>query len=785
MIQLERANRSRSVTWLSLVGLILVPVIVAGGFLWAIWGSDTRLDRVQAAVVNLDEAVELNGQTVPLGRQFAAGLIDGGDDVASNENFSWNLTAADDAAAGLKSGRYAAVVTIPKNFSKAATSYSGDGDDAEQATIQVQTSQVTGIADSAIGQTIATIAVKTLNTTLTESYLDNIYLGFNDLSKQFGSITEGAAKLADGTEQLADGVGQSSDGAQQLSAGLNQLGTGGTELSTGATKLATGANQLASGGTTLDKGAKDFAGGVGQLNGQLPQLKSGTSQLASGTKQYAAGVKKYTDGVGDAADGVHELNTKLQAGLGSGLPSGGSTDELDLLTTGTQALSKSTSSAAKASAALAAQVAGLPEKECPEDLSVEACAGYKQALGETAKDLGDNATTAAKQAGTAAAIAPGLNTGVSGLVETLKQFSGLSSQLTELVKGVDELDKGMAQLKKNGSTVASGATSLSTGATELDSGVGELQTGVQKLATGANGLATGIDTYTDGVSSFSTGLGQYATGVKTYTDGVLKAAEGMDQFASGMAKLDTGATDLAKGSRTFATELGKGAGKVPTYDSTQRENLKTVVAAPVDNAQSTELLPEANSTSLLMVLALWLGGLATFLVVQAVPSRVLRSSRPSWFLALQAMLPGAVIAAVQALALTIVGQIVLDLSAPTVAKLFGLLLLIGFAFVGVNHALAAWLGGVGRILSVTAVVLTAAGAILSAVPALFDSVRPFLPLTPALDAVRSLVTGGSGTGGGVAMVVAWLLLAIAASVLAVLRRRSVTSAALLRANPAT
>jgi putative membrane protein len=114
MITLERADGSRRVGLWSLVGLLLVPLVLAGGFLAATWKSTDRLDRVQAAVVNLDEPVTINKQTVPLGRQLAGGLVDGegADGQKSDTNFSWVLTDADDASSGLGSGRYAAVVTI-------------------------------------------------------------------------------------------------------------------------------------------------------------------------------------------------------------------------------------------------------------------------------------------------------------------------------------------------------------------------------------------------------------------------------------------------------------------------------------------------------------------------------------------------------------------------------------------------------------------------------------------------------------------------------------------------
>ena len=100
-LRLERANSSRGIGLWSIVGLVLIPLLIAGGFLWATWNSDTRLTRVQAAVVNLDEMVKVNGQPVPLGRQLAGGLVADNDD----RNFSWILTDQQDATDGQESGR--------------------------------------------------------------------------------------------------------------------------------------------------------------------------------------------------------------------------------------------------------------------------------------------------------------------------------------------------------------------------------------------------------------------------------------------------------------------------------------------------------------------------------------------------------------------------------------------------------------------------------------------------------------------------------------------------------
>ena len=130
MFTLERAQASGRVGWLSMLGLVLVPA--AGGRRLLVGHLELldRLDRVQAAIVNNDEGVTLNKQFVPLGRQLAGGLVKGEDGV---DNFDWVLTDDADAKSGLAPGTYAAVVTIPKDFSKQATSFSQGRDQPDRS----------------------------------------------------------------------------------------------------------------------------------------------------------------------------------------------------------------------------------------------------------------------------------------------------------------------------------------------------------------------------------------------------------------------------------------------------------------------------------------------------------------------------------------------------------------------------------------------------------------------------------------------------------------------------
>ena len=206
-----------------------------------------------------------------------------------------------------------------------------------------------------------------------------------------------------------------------------------------------------------------------------------------------------------------------------------------------------------------------------------------------------------------------------------------------------------------------------------------------------------------------------------------------------------------------------------------------MVAAPVgDDADEASLFSDVSAAAFLTAVALWLGALATYLIVAAVSRTGLNSMRPSWLLVVQRLLPGWAISAVATVGLTIITANLLDLDAAKTAGVFGFSLLAGITFVAVNHALVAAFGGVGRFISIAMVVLTAAGSLMSTVPTFFDAIRPLLPMAPAMEGLQAIAGGGSGAGGQFGMLLAWLAVALAGSVLAVARRRQTSADDLLR-----
>jgi putative membrane protein len=260
---------------LALVGLILAPLLVGGILAWALATPTAGLDRITAAIVNEDEPVTLNGQTVPLGRQFAAGLMAAQEpaqptptastapsSVPATPSFTWVLTNPDDAAAGLASGEYAAVVTIPKGFSADATSYSGPAAQARQAAITVTTTPASAWLDPALTSVVAEHATAELNRQLIEQYLNGVYTGFNTLSTQIGEAADGAVQLASGAKDTATGAAQVSTGAADLSEGLDSLASGAADLAAGLSRLASSSARLPADTAALARAAVDVSAGT-------------------------------------------------------------------------------------------------------------------------------------------------------------------------------------------------------------------------------------------------------------------------------------------------------------------------------------------------------------------------------------------------------------------------------------------------------------------------------------------------------------------------------------------
>ncbi|MFF2051379.1 YhgE/Pip family protein [Leifsonia sp. NPDC058194] len=628
LFSLERMRSDKRITWLTIVGIVLVPLAIGGLLVWALWNPTDRLGDVKAAVVNLDQPVKIGDQTVPLGRQLSAGLLD-----STKDNFSWVLTDQKDAESGIADGRYVAVVTIPKSFSKAATSPSGDAAAATQATIDVRTSSTSKLVDPAISQVVTSTATTVLNKQLTSTYLENVYVGFNTLHDQIGQAATGAASLSDGLTQLASGTHQLNDAAGQLATGASSLSGGIGQLSTGASALSGGVSQLST-------GASGLATGLGRLQSSTTALPAQTAQLSGA---------------------IAGVGTKLSA---------------------------------------------LAQLCVKEGGSAELC------------------TDIATQAAT---------------------VNGVPGQ----------------------AGIAAGAAQLAAGMPALTDGIAQSASGAQQLATGAQQSAAGAAQLADGASQSASGAAQLSDGVAQLASGITPLATGADQSASGAAS-------LASGLKTAVAQL-------PSYDSGERTNLASVASEPVTQKADGTAAFGSTSIPLFASVALWLGALASFLVLQAVSRRALLTSRAAGLIALDGFVPAAVLGAVQGVLVAAIMQPALSLDAGRWIGFAAVAVGVGVAFAAVNHGLVALLGGVGRFLSMLVVVITLASGIVSTAPAFFDGAIPWLPTSPAITALQGVVAGSSDVWRGLGGLLLWAAFGFGLALVAIARRRVVRASQLLPA----
>ena len=341
----------------------------------------------------------------------------------------------------------------------------------------------------------------------------------------------------------------------------------------------------------------------------------------------------------------------------------------------------------------------------------------------------------------------------------------------------------IAQLRDGIHQAATGAQTLATKSRQL-------KAGGARLSAGAAIFADGVDAYTGGVSKAAAstpklehGVNHYVGGVNQLSDGVMKASVGVGTFASGMTKLNGGAQKLTDGTGTFASELAAGAAKVPTYSHRDRTALAEVVSTPV-NGDGPAIATSVAIVAVLLILGAWLAALVTWLVARTVPSRALSSARSTLGLLARTMSVGVIVTVAVSIGLTVIGGVVLSLSVPRSIGLGGLLLLVGAMFGLVNHALAAWLHGPGRLISVVLVTVSVAAGLASTVPAPVHGVDAISPLRPALQAEQAVVAGNNPSFGSLLAVVIWAVAALIASLLAVGRRRQTSARELLTASEA-
>lgn len=575
-----------------LVFIIAIPAIYTTLFLGSMWDPYGKLDNLPVAVVNLDEPVEYEGETLNVGKNLIDKLKDDG-------SLCFNFTDADQAERGLKNGTYYMVITVPKNFSENATTL------MDTVPKKMELDYKTNPGTNYIAMKMSETALEKIKTSVaqevTKTYAETIFDKISEAGDGMKDAADGAGEIYDGTEKLSDGNKTISDNLKTLSEGTLTFKDGTSELKVGLSSYLDGVNQLSDGSTTLANGATSLLTGALKLNEGANSLSDGTKTLTSGTatlesgaKTLESGLKTYTDGVKQANDGAAALNANssaLTAGAqqltagneqlssGSAQILGGLNQMSSTVKSGLPSEDKITELSGGLdtySAAIGKMNDELQNTSLPSEEELAALNAVKTDLTNSLTNAGDNAKSlyvlaaqlqASGDLQTAAQvkeIADSLAANVTSAANDATAIGAVFEQVTPSLSKVTELKSGVAQLNENKELVLGGAKTAVSGMysglanvsyaldTQIIPGMSTLDGGISQVSDGAKSLSSGLTTYTSGVAQVGSGLTQLNDNSAQLNSGANQLSSGASQLSSGAKSLDSGADELKSGTKTLA-----------------------------------------------------------------------------------------------------------------------------------------------------------------------------------------------------------------------------------------
>lgn len=546
--------------------ICIIPFLYSIFFLKSVWDPYGSTENLPVAVVNKDVPVEYRGQTMDIGHRMVK-------ELKKNKQLKWEIVSPEKAHYGLTHRKYYTVVTIPKDFSKDATTV------LDKHPKQMQLKYETNGSLNYIGQVISQLGMTKLNESIraqvTRAYATAMFKALHTVGKGMSTASNGAKQLSTGMVTLQSGV-------NQYVAGVSQVNNGVQTLRVSVAPLAAGAQQLASGSQTLANGIRQYTGGVGQLaaglsklNANSGALNSGASQLQSGLSQLSGNSGQLRSGSGQLATGASQLNSTVNSQLGNidfnGIM-GAMNQAQDLqkgltqlqtgLTTAKTALAGVQESAGKlqqASGALAgvSQVKGQLTSAASGAVSVaksdaeiagklQALAGstsdnnIKSELGTLATQAGENAKTAENSAKTIANVGTTLNS-LNSLGSSLSDMQSQLGKLSQMSTILDNADDTIKQANTLLNTLNGYKGTLSS----MPGAVNKLKEATGQISSGANTLNAGVNQYTNGVDTAAAGAGTLTSGIGQYTAGVAQAGAGAGQLTANSGQLNSGAGQLA------------------------------------------------------------------------------------------------------------------------------------------------------------------------------------------------------------------------------------------------
>ena len=598
--------------------------------------------------------------------------------LKSNHQLGWRFVSKQHAVDGVKAGKYYAAIVLPKDFSSSLIG-TVTGEKNQPSITYYINEKMNAIAPK-ITDTGATTIDEQINATFVSSVADAV-------AKQ---VKAAAGNTTDSLHTAQ------SDVVNNLNDTINQLETVQQQL--GGTR-----STLDKATTTIDSAKQTNTALASEVNDALDTITNTSDLLA----QTRAQTQRFSTTLTGALDNGSTQLSGLQVTVGNvtGTMLNGLNTTQDALSQVSSSMRSVNSTAGEALDGMdnALKASGLdPDSQTYKDLSAQLVEARKQLTFQQQRiDAFDQDTTAAINAGKSTA-------------------NGFNDDVTTLAK--------------NGTASMASARTTITGTV-----MPNLNTGLDTLSL-ANGSLAGTLTTLQGTLKQGNGLLDQLSRTVSQTNATLAGAQ--TQLANLSKQLSTTRTDVASlsSSRMFqqlSEMLGLNANEIGSFVG-EPVHLDEKVLYPVENYGSAVTPFYTN-------LALWVGGFVLVAIYKLEVDRneKIRKYTPRqgymgrWLLFVTVGFLQAIIATIGDLALGI------QCEHPFLFVLAGVFA--SFVYVNIIYALAVAFRHIGKAIAVILVIIQIPGAAglypIEMMPEFFRRLKPFLPFTYGINAMRGPIGG--------------------------------------------
>ena len=672
----------------ALIAIITIPTIYSTLFLSSMWDPYGKVSNLPVAVVNNDVPVNYEDIEVNVGERLI-------DSLKENDSLAFNFVDENVAMDGLENGTYYMVITIPKDFSKDATTLLDKK--PKKMVLEYATNPGKNYIASKMSETALSKVQNTISEKVTKTYADVVF-------EQFDTVGDGLSEAADGSLELKNGLGDLKDGGVKINDGLNTLSNSMLTFTDGTNTLSQGLNTYLAGVKSLNDGAKELSTGANQLASGANQLNSAVQGISIPNISLSDEQKNTLKET--AASSVGGYSNQLSSGIGSAVSS------------------KVKNTLTSENTVKAVSTAIL------NDNNIKQMIGALQAVGYT------NEQAQSLVVGIISNTLNGVSSNITADSITNAVSPSVSSTISQIAAGAAESGASavVKEVNSNLSTYEEMFTTLKSSTKTLSNGLNKLSEGAKELKTGSDKLVANNSKLQSGMSSLS--------------DGTNKISSGVNELKNGSVSLKKGLETAYDGSNTLQTSLADGAKSVKDTTSTINDNTLEMFASPVDSSktQVTEVADNGHAmAAYMMVVGLWVGCMGFCTVYPLTKnSGSIKSGFRLWLSKASVMYPSIILAS---LAMITALSYFNGFSPADLNQTILVAVVAAITFMSIIYFLNVAFGVVGKFLVLIFMVLHLAGSTgtypLELSGDFVAKITNYLPFTHVVTAFRSTISGGS------------------------------------------